>query len=397
MPESVRFVQRPAHTEAEDWIVYHPEITPGALMLYMRLRGAVMDPSSSAADWQKTTRFSIEQMTLLMPNARSSPNGRKDGSGGRRTVQRNLALLLKIGALRRVKTNDSQVPVYDFPMVPPKKHKGAMWGGAVGRAIRQGDDPTPETSVAGSPRAETVGVPNKAPLQTEGGAPYKARGGAKQGAGGCQTRREGGVLTCADGALKNPLIKNPHHHQEVPPPAAPAAPSAEDEEEPSAGQANGISEEHVPDEDDKKAVRALLAAVKVSVQGSERKRVLQAVSELRRASWTQAGMEALFASTQWSRILVPDRYVASKLETALEAEAELTPKEATEAMLAELRGQREQQIREIAACGGCGDYGRARTGWHGHGPENLKTMIYALENPEQAAFNRAMNSAHPRG
>lgn len=193
MAEEASFVRRPAHTEAEDWIVYHPDITPTALMLYMRLRGAVMDPSSGAEDWKKEVRLTVDQMRRLLP--RTKIKGSTDDYAGKRTVQESLALLVGIGALRRIEAKGFSVPVYDFPMYPPDGHSGPVWGGAVAREIRESVKPRSRTTAG-----ETGGG-----CDTPHGVRYTARGGATYRTGGCDTPHGSGGLTCGAGGPKETL------------------------------------------------------------------------------------------------------------------------------------------------------------------------------------------------
>lgn len=172
--------------------------------------------------------------------------------------------------------------------------------------------------------------------------------------------------------LRGPKTKKPHNRSR-----------------PAAGQTH-VNGTDATDED-QESLRALLAALKLSAQGQSRGRLLKAVSALRRASWTQAEIEAIFEGTNWPGIDVPARFMAVMLEEALLYPPEPTGAERDAALLAELEQQLADQKRQIAACDGCGPFGRTLTGWHGHGDEGLRTRIYELTDPEQAAFNRASN------
>lgn len=362
-PEEVGFRRRPAHTEAEDWIVYHPGITPTALMLYMRLRGAVMDPSSSAEDWKKTTRFTINEMRRLLPRAQGESGKSKTDSAdpyvSDRTVQRNLGLLVRIGALRRVggNTSKSQVPMYDFPMYPPEGHDGPVYGGVVGRAIRTKDSPQSKNSV--------VTISDQEGCHTCRGVTQMSGGGDMHVTGGCHTCHPCGPLTSGDGASKKSFKKNP-------------LPPQEEEEDDHAARAMQELAEHL----------------KLEIHGGNRSKAESHIRTLLDRQWSMEKIKALFHGTDWANIDTPVRFVVYALGESLEVPPVPTAAERLRDTLEELKARRKAQKAAIKACSGCGDFGRAElTGWHGHDDEDLKERIWALEDPAQAAVITEMNTA----
>jgi hypothetical protein len=380
LSRKAEFVRRPAHTEAEDWIVYHPEITPTALMLYMRLRGAVMDPSSDASDWQKHSRFTVEQMRRLMPSARTTAKG-GDLYAGKRTVQESLALLLRIGALRR--TNDKgRVPIYDFPLYPPSAHVGPRWGGEVARRVRE------ETKGRKPGRPAKVGGAEENPCGTPHGVRYTApisENPCGTPHGGCGTPHGVKALTCDGRGSKKSFKKNPLPPQEEP---LPVLAEEEEEETPSSPTERPAGEQH---EHTDTALISIDWNGTPMPRGRDLRQMREAVSEALHAGWSVEGLvSAVKAQVNWKRADRPHRVVLYVLQECLRSPQEaLTPLEST---VENLKARIAAQRATVASCGVCNDMGRVDGVWHGHDEYGLTSRLWELENPEQAALNRAMNA-----
>lgn len=378
IPEQVSFARRPPHTQAEDWVIYHPDITPFAFQLYMRLRGAVMDPSSSAEDWKKAARFTVDQMRRLMPATQRTQ--RADPYAGKRTVQDALAVLIRTGALRRINSG-GPVPVYDFPMTPPRGHTGPDWGGTVARRIRTETEDRKVSSRA-SQSADSGGC--DLPHGVRSTAPHGARG-CDLPHGGCDLPHGVEAVTSGDGTLKNPLSKNPLPLQE-----GPAAEEEEEETPPPAGRpAAGLH----PDAD--KVIRGISWPQRKRPRGHHLHQLREAVSAALGRGWSvDALIEAVCADVDWSRVKFPASVVLSVITR--HAEHASSGHTADEDAVLALQEEIEVQRAIVAACGGCDARGRINGSWHGHGRQGLVMELWELENPEQAALNRSLNGKNFR-
>lgn len=356
-------------------------------MLYMRLRGAVMDPSSGGADWQKSSRFTVEQMRRMMPSTRPRGTG-ADEYAGKRTIQEALALLLDINALRRIEGGGSQVPVYDFPMYPSEAHQGLLWGGDVAKEVREQTKGRKPGRPAKRPDPITEENPCALPHPLRSTAPVNVNPcGTPHG--GCGRAHGVEALTCADGASKKLFKKNPLPPQE----------KTEDEEDSAFGDKPGTTVAEVTQMPARRGIKTASEKITeklsdiagVTIQGSEREAVRQAVYDLLAGQWTEAGILSLLSGTDWSNINTPVRFVRSRVEGAVGTAPARTREERAGDTLESLKARRTAQEAAIAACGGCGDYGRTTRAWHGHDDEDLKNRIWALENPKEAAQIAALN------
>jgi hypothetical protein len=153
--EEASFSGRPAFTQVEDWVIHHPDITPTAFLLYMRLRSTTSAPQNARDQWKTRSRFTVDQMRKLLPGVkRQNKEGdlTGDGHAGARTVRDAVAVLVKIKAM--VRTNPDkiqQAPVYAFPEQWPdgEEYAGPVSGFAVARCLR-GDCGNTESHIPGS-------------------------------------------------------------------------------------------------------------------------------------------------------------------------------------------------------------------------------------------------------